>query len=329
MTTDYKSTVFLPGANSRCAEASPAQARYRPLGEDIDLYRRQREISAGREKFILHDGPPYANGNLHIGHALNKILKDVINRSQQMIGKDANYVPGWDCHGLPIEWKIEEKYRSEGRDKDEVPIVEFRQECREFADHWINVQREEFERLGVIGDWENPYTTMNFAHEAQIARELMKFVDNGLLYQGSKPVMWSVVEKTALAEAEVEYHDHESDTIWCKFGVAGEAAEELSGADYLDNDAMDHSWQQGHLLLVGAYGMYEVNAASDENWAAAGDRLILADSLADEVCKLSARIDDWARVGDVSAKKASPKLAALTLWRAGCRLSCRCWMAIM
>ena len=205
MTTDYKSTVFLPKTEFEMRGKLPQRepdilARW----EGIDLYRRQREVSKGREKFILHDGPPYANGNLHIGHALNKILKDVINRSQQMLGKDANYVPGWDCHGLPIEWKIEEKYRSDGRDKDEVSIVEFRKECREFADHWIDVQRHEFKRLGIIGDWENPYTTMNFEAEAQIARELIKFIDNGLLYQGSKPVMWSVVEKTALAEAEVE-----------------------------------------------------------------------------------------------------------------------------
>ena len=255
----------------------------------------------------------------------------MINRSQQMIGKDANYVPGWDCHGLPIEWKIEEKYRSEGRDKDEVPIVEFRQECREFADHWINVQRKEFERLGVIGDWENPYTTMNFAAEAQIARELMKFVDNGLLYQGSKPVMWSVVEKTALAEAEVEYHDHESDTIWCKFGIAGEVAEELSGASVVIWTTTPWTIPGNRAICYSskiAYGLYEVNAAPDENWAAAGDRLILADSLADDV-KLSARIDDWTRVGDVSAQ-ASPKLAVLILWRAwDTSLLCRCWMAIM
>ena len=143
---------------------------------------------------MLHDGPPYANGNIHIGHALNKILKDVVTRSQQMLGYDSNYVPGWDCHGLPIEWKIEEEYRAQGRNKDAVPIVEFRRECRAFAEHWIDVQREEFKRLGVTGDWEHPYTTMDFAAEAQIARELMKFARNGTLYRGSKPVMWSVVE---------------------------------------------------------------------------------------------------------------------------------------
>ena len=184
MTQDYKSTVYLPRTDFPMKAGLPKRepeilARW----EETDLYRRIREASKGREKFILHDGPPYANGHLHIGHALNKVLKDVINRCQQMLGKDANYVPGWDCHGLPIEWKIEEKYRKKKKDKDEVPVVEFRKECREFADHWIDAQRDEFKRLGVIGDWENPYTTMNFEAEAQIARELMKFIDNPHLSQ--------------------------------------------------------------------------------------------------------------------------------------------------
>ena len=199
-----------------------------------------------------------------------------------MIGKDANYVPGWDCHGLPIEWKIEEKYRSEGRDKDEVPIVEFRRECREFADHWIDVQRDEFKRLGVIGDWANPYTTMNFAAEAQIARELLKFVDNGLLYQGSKPVMWSVVEKTALAEAEVEYHDHESDTIWCKFAVDGDDAGDLAGASVVIWTTTPWTIPGNRAVCYSSkisYGLYEVTEAPEDNWAVAGDRLILALSL--------------------------------------------------
>ncbi|WP_295799329.1 class I tRNA ligase family protein, partial [uncultured Microbulbifer sp.] len=280
MATDYKSTVFLPKTEFEMRGKLPERepgilARW----EEMGLYQRQREVSAGREKFILHDGPPYANGNLHIGHALNKILKDVINRSQQMLGKDANYVPGWDCHGLPIEWKIEEQYRAKGKDKDEVPVVEFRRECRDFADHWIGVQREEFQRLGVIGDWQNPYTTMNYPAEAQIARELMKFIDNGLLYQGSKPVMWSVVEKTALAEAEVEYHDHESDTIWAKFPVKGDG--ELSGASVVIWTTTPWTIPGNRAISFSSrisYGLYEVTAAPDENWAKAGDRLVLADS---------------------------------------------------
>ena len=225
MSVDYKATIFLPRTDFPMKGGLPQRepeilARW----AEQDLYKRLRETSKGREKFVLHDGPPYANGNIHMGTALNKVLKDVINRSQQMLGLDANYVPGWDCHGLPIEWKIEEEYRAKGRDKDAVPIVDFRRECRDFALHWIDVQREEFKRLGVIGDWDDPYTTMAFAAEAQIAREIGKFLMNGSLYKGAKPVMWSVVEKTALAEAEVEYHDHVSPTIWLRFPIVKLAA---------------------------------------------------------------------------------------------------------
>ena len=212
---------------------------------------------------MLHDGPPYANGNIHIGHALNKILKDVITRSFQMRGFDANYVPGWDCHGLPIEWKIEEQYRAKGKNKDEVPVNEFRQECRDFATHWIKVQAEEFKRLGVEGDFDNPYTTMNFHAEARIAGELLKFAMSGQLYRGSKPVMWSVVERTALAEAEVEYQDYESDTIWVKFPVercrrcdaveahADETRHRICGhRRHLDDDALDHPRQPRRHLFA-------------------------------------------------------------------------------
>ena len=231
MSVDYKDTLRLPRTDFPMKAGLPQKE---PLllerWEKIGLEARLREQSREQEKFILHDGPPYANGHLHIGHALNKILKDVINRSQQMMGKNAHYVPGWDCHGLPIEWKIEEKYRAAGKDKDEVPIVEFRKECREFAAHWIDVQREEFKRLGVGGDWENPYTTMAYAAEAQIAREIGKFLMNGGLFKGSKPVMWSVVEKTALAEAEIEYHDHTSTTVHVRFPVAKASRPELEGA---------------------------------------------------------------------------------------------------
>ena len=224
MTVDYRDTIFLPRTDFPMRAGLPKkEPEIQKRWEVEDLYGQLRRISEGREKFILHDGPPYANGNIHIGTGLNKILKDLINRTQQMLGKDANYVPGWDCHGLPIEWKIEEQYRARGRDKDAVPINDFRRECREFAEHWIDVQRAEFKRLGVIGRWDDPYLTMKFESEALIAAELMKFAANGKLYRGSKPVMWSVVERTALAEAEVEYFDHESDTIWAKFPVACKA----------------------------------------------------------------------------------------------------------
>jgi len=188
---DYRETLFLPKTDFPMKAGLPKKepeiiARWKQM----DLYRRLREDAAGRDRFILHDGPPYANGNLHIGHALNKILKDVVTRSRQMMGYDSNYVPGWDCHGLPIEWKIEEQYRAKGKNKDEVPVNEFRKECREFAEHWIGVQTEEFERLGVVGDFTDPYTTMAFDAEAIIAAELMKFATSGQLYRGSKPIMW-------------------------------------------------------------------------------------------------------------------------------------------
>ena len=227
--TDYKDTVFLPRTDFPMKAGLP-DLEPQLLAHWDGLFQAVRQSGKGRTPFVLHDGPPYANGNLHIGHALNKILKDIIVRTRQMDGKDAHYVPGWDCHGLPIEWKIEEKYRAEGKDKDQVPVVEFRKECREFAAHWIDVQRSEFKRLGILGDWDRPYLTMDFKAEAAIAAELGKFLMDGSLYRGAKPVMWSVVEKTALAEAEVEYHDHTSITIWVKFPVVTASVPELDGA---------------------------------------------------------------------------------------------------
>ncbi|MFK7944117.1 MAG: class I tRNA ligase family protein, partial [Paracoccaceae bacterium] len=214
---DYKHTLFLPQTDFPMRAGLPKrEPEWLAHWEKIDIYGKLR-AKPGRPKYELHDGPPYANGHLHIGHALNKVLKDFVVRSQQMLGHDSRYIPGWDCHGLPIEWKIEEQYRAKGRDKDAVPINELRAECRKFAEGWIDVQREEFKRLGVTGEWDDPYLTMAFDAEAVIADEFMKFVMNGSLYQGSKPVMWSVVEKTALAEAEVEYHEHQSHTIWVPF----------------------------------------------------------------------------------------------------------------
>ncbi len=185
--------------------------------EETGLWDRVRAASAGRDYFILHDGPPYANGNLHLGHALNKVLKDAINRAHQMAGFDALYIPGWDCHGLPIEWKIEEQYRKAGRNKDDVPVLQFRAECRAYAEKWLAIQSEEFIRLGIMGDFAHRYATMDFASEAAIAAEIGKFLMNGTLYRGLRPVMWSPVEKTALAEAEIEYHDHKSTTVWVRF----------------------------------------------------------------------------------------------------------------
>ena len=189
------------------------------IWEKKKIFDKIRKNSLGKEKFILHDGPPYANGHIHMGTALNKILKDIIVRFHQMNGKDAVYVPGWDCHGLPIEWKIEEQYKKKKKNKDEIPIKDFRNECRDFAKQWIEIQTKEFKRLGVNGDFENYYSTMSFEAEAQIVRELGKFLLDGSLYQGFKPVYWSTVEKTALADAEVEYHDHTSNTIFAAFKV--------------------------------------------------------------------------------------------------------------
>ncbi len=287
MSEDYKSTVFLPRTDFPMRAGLPKRepeilARW----EEMNLYRRQREAAKGREKFILHDGPPYANGHLHMGHAMNKVLKDVINRSQQMLGKDANYVPGWDCHGLPIEWKVEERYRAEGKDKDEVPAVEFRRECRDFATHWIGVQTEEFKRLGVIGDWETPYTTMSYAAEAQIVRELGKFLMNGGLYAGARPVLWSVVEKTALADAEVEYHDHVSPTIWVRFPVTAASVPALEGAAVViwtttpwtipGNRAIAYAEEEAYLVV-------ELGAAEEKSGVRPGEKIVVAKALLEAV----------------------------------------------
>ena len=200
------------------------------IWEKLDLYKKLRESRKGKEKFVLHDGPPYANGHIHMGTALNKILKDIIVRFHQMDGKDSVYVPGWDCHGLPIEWKIEEQYKKNKKNKDEVPIKDFRLECREFAAKWIKIHTEEFKRLGVEGDWKNYYSTMSFEAEAQIVRELGKFLLDDTLYKGYKPVLWSTVEKTALADAEVEYQDHTSNTIYTSFKIKKTEKEFLKDA---------------------------------------------------------------------------------------------------
>ncbi|CAA9508163.1 MAG: Isoleucyl-tRNA synthetase, partial [uncultured Sphingomonadaceae bacterium] len=212
--TDYRDTVFLPRTDFPM-KAGLAQKEPQILAKwrEQDLYGQLRRARAGAELFILHDGPPYANGDIHMGHAMNKVLKDIIVRAQSLLGKDAPYVPGWDCHGLPIEWKVEEAYRKKKLDKDDVPRAQFRQECRDYAAKWVQVQRAQFERLGVLGDWDDPYLTMDYEAEAAIVGELMKFAMTGQLYRGAKPVMWSPVEKTALAEAEVEYEDITSTQI--------------------------------------------------------------------------------------------------------------------
>jgi isoleucyl-tRNA synthetase len=308
---NYSETLFLPKTDFPMRAGLPARepeilARWKTL----DLYGRLRAAGKGREKFVLHDGPPYANGNIHIGHALNKILKDVVTRSQQMLGFDSNYVPGWDCHGLPIEWKIEEEnYRAKGNAKpdfsDPAALVEFRKECRAFAEHWINVQREEFERLGVVGDWAHPYTTMAYPAEAQIARELMKFAAEGILYRGSKPVMWSVVEKTALAEAEVEYEEYVSDQVWVRFPIlsAPPPQPRLLGASIVIWTTTPWTIPGNRAISYSPkieYGLYQVVDAPSDNWAKVGDRLVVADKLAVEIFR-QARVTAFKRTGDVSS----------------------------
>jgi isoleucyl-tRNA synthetase len=317
---DYSETLFLPKTDFPMRAGLPQKepeilARWQKLG----LYAQLRATAHGRPRFILHDGPPYANGNIHIGHALNKILKDVVTRSQQMLGFDSNYVPGWDCHGLPIEWKIEEEnYRAKGKAKpdlsDPAALVEFRRECRQFAEYWIKVQRGEFERLGVVGDWSHPYTTMDYFAEAQIARELMKFAANGTLYRGSKPVMWSVVEKTALAEAEVEYEDYVSDQVWVKFPLRSGRSRssdmqtpDLRGVSILiwtttpwtipGNRAVSYSPRID-------YGLYQVVDAPSDNWAKVGDRFLLADKLAVEVFR-QARVTAFKQLASIATEQLS------------------------
>jgi len=313
-TTDYKSTLNLPRTDFPMRAGLPQrEPEWLARWEKMRIYDRLRAKDAGREPFTLHDGPPYANGHLHIGHALNKILKDMVVRSQQMMGRDARYIPGWDCHGLPIEWKIEEKYRQKGKDKDAVPVVEFRQECREFAKGWIDIQREEFKRLGITGTWDNPYLTMDFHAERVIAEEFQKFLMNGTLYQGSKPVMWSPVERTALAEAEVEYHDKESFTIWVKFQVVGTGDTTLDSAKVVIWTTTPWTIPSNKAVVFGAdiaYGLYEVTGRPEESWVTIGDRYILADNLASDVMT-RARLDDtmYRRLCDVT----QDDLAKITL----------------
>ncbi|RCL03928.1 MAG: isoleucyl-tRNA synthetase [Candidatus Tokpelaia sp. JSC189] len=286
---DYSKTLYLPRtAFPMRASLSQREPELLKRWEDMDLYAQLRHNAQFRPLYVLHDGPPYANGNIHIGHALNKILKDVINRSFQMRGYNANYVPGWDCHGLPIEWKVEEKYRISGKNKDEVPINEFRQECREFASHWIDVQTEEFKRLGIIGDFRNPYTTMAFHAEARIAGELMKFAMSGQLYRGSKPIMWSVVERTALAEAEVEYHEHKSDTIWVKFPVRRAESNDLSDVFIVIWTTTPWTIPSNRAVSFSSridYGLYEVIEVENDYGPQRLEKLILADRLAQDCAK--------------------------------------------
>ncbi|HWX47671.1 MAG TPA: isoleucine--tRNA ligase [Roseomonas sp.] len=285
---DYRGTVFLPQTPFPMKGDLPKrEPAWLERWERIGLWQRLRAQSAGRPKFVLHDGPPYANGALHIGHALNKILKDVINRAAQMDGKDADYIPGWDCHGLPIEWKVEEEYRNPkgkhgGQDKDSVPVLEFRAECRAYASHWLDVQREEFKRLGVAGDWAGRYATMDFASEAAIAAEIGKFLMNGSLYRGLRPVMWSPVEKTALAEAEVEYHDHKSAILYTGFPILKAASADLIGAEAVIWTTTPWTIPANRALAYGAeidYALLVVDGVEEGALPRVGQRFVVAEAL--------------------------------------------------
>jgi isoleucyl-tRNA synthetase len=312
---DYRETVFLPETPFPMRGGLPKKEP-EILEQWGDLYGRLRAIRQEQKAplYVLHDGPPYANGDIHIGHALNKTLKDFVVRSRFLLGYDVDYVPGWDCHGLPIEWKIEEQYRAKGRRKDEVSKAEFRAACREYAAGWIDVQKAQFLRLGITGDFDNRYATMDYSAEAAIVKEFHKFKNSGQLYRGSKPVMWSPVERTALADAEIEYHDHVSPTIWVKFPV-------IAATDDHADDLLAFRHQTPSIVIWTttpwtipanraisfgpeiAYGLYEVTAMEQDlefqPWAKPGDRLILADKLAEDVFK-AAKIATWTRIDDLN-----------------------------
>jgi isoleucyl-tRNA synthetase len=280
---DYRDTVFLPQTGFPMRGDLPRkEPQILARWEKMDLWSRLRAASRERPKFILHDGPPYANGNIHIGTALNKIHKDVINRTRQMAGYDADYIPGWDCHGLPIEWKIEEDYRARKKDKDAVPVLQFRAECRAYAEHWLAVQMAEFRRLGVEGAWRERYATMDHSSEAAIAGEICKFLLNGALYRGLRPVLWSPVEKTALAEAEVEYHDHTSTTIWVRFPVTTpppQAAGDLRDASFVIWTTTPWTIPGNRAIAAGAefdYALLHVDAVAADSLARVGEKLVVA-----------------------------------------------------
>ncbi len=330
---DYKDTLFLPDTPFPMRAGLPkTEPEWLKRWEALDLYKALRTAAAGRTKYVLHDGPPYANGHLHMGHAFNKILKDLVVRSRQGMGFDSNYVPGWDCHGLPIEWKVEEEFRANNRKKREIPVPEFRAACRAYAEKWVGVQREEFKRYGVTGDFDDPYTTMKFDAEAAIVAEFLKFVGNGLVYRGSKPVMWSPVEQTALAEAEIEYHDHQSTTVWVKFPVVEGRSVEKHGSlrasldqgvgrtilHQLPENTSVVIWTTTPWTIPGnraicfgpkvSYGLYDVTAmeivvdpktgAELTPWTKVGEKLIVADKLWGSV-KAAAKIAEATRVADI------------------------------
>ncbi len=310
----YKDTVFLPKTDFPMRGGLPQkEPEILAKWKEQDLYAKLREANKDKPKWILHDGPPYANGNIHMGHAVNKILKDVCVKSYSMLGYNAPYVPGWDCHGLPIEWKIEEQYRARDRNKDDVDPLMFREECRAFAKKWVETQSGQFERLGVCGDWDNPYLTMTHAAESAIVKEIHKFARNGGLYKGAKPVMWSVVEKTALAEAEVEYKEHKSVTIWVRFPIVETQHQILKGADIVIWTTTPWTIPSNKALAYGAdieYGVYQFG----------DDKIVIATSLAESV-KEAAQIEEWELLGTLKGTELDGTVCAHPLSNVSLRTS--------
>jgi isoleucyl-tRNA synthetase len=320
---DYRDTVFLPKTDFPMRAGLPKlEPAILARWANQDLYHALRadRRTKGAPLFVLHDGPPYANGAIHIGHALNKLLKDFVVRSQFLLGKDVDYVPGWDCHGLPIEWKIEEAFRAKGRRKDEVSKAEFRARCRDYAAEWMDVQAAQFQRLGVLGDWNKRYATMDFASEAQIVSEFHKFLMSGQVYRGSKPVMWSPVERTALADAEIEYHEHTSPTVWVKFPVARETpptgAASLTGASVVIWTTTPWTMPANRAISYGpsiAYAVYRIESLKGgldyEPWAKVGDRLVLAEALAEQVFA-AAGVEGWVRERSVTGAELAEVVCA-------------------
>jgi isoleucyl-tRNA synthetase len=320
---DYRETLFLPKTEFPMRAGLPkAEPQWIEKWDELKLYERLREESKDRPKFVYHDGPPYANGDIHLGTAMNKILKDIVCRSHQMSGYDAGFIPGWDCHGLPIEWKVEEQFRAKGKTKEQVTGSEFRAACREYAAHWIDVQREQFRRLGVNAEWyekdgdpnTGPYLTMRFESEAKIVSEFLTIAMSGLLYRGAKPIMWSPVEQTALAEAEVEYHDRKATTIWVKFPVVTGPERTLNASVVIWTTT---PWTIPANQAVSfnpkiSYGLYEVKAVMTEEelgfkpFAEVGDKLIMADNLAADVFG-AAKVSEFNRVEDVDPALISVK----------------------
>ena len=289
--TDYKSTLKLPDtAFPMRANAARTEPELLFAWGPDNGYAQLRKARTGAKAFTLHDGPPYANGHLHMGHALNKVLKDMVCRSQHEMGFDARFRPGWDCHGLPIEWKVEEQYREQGLSKEDVPVLEFRAACRTYAAQWVKVQRDEFCRLGVAADWEDPYLTMDFSAEASVARSFLAMVDAGLVYQDLKPVMWSPTEQTALAEAEVEYHDRKTPAAWVAYRALSGP---LAGTDFVAWTTTPWTLPASAALAVSArlsYGLYKVERQTEEAWAKPGQVLLLADERVSETAN-ALRVD--------------------------------------